>query len=413
MHLEALQRVDPELAMLLIEEQRRQMEGLELIPSENLVEQAILEALGSVPTNKYAEGYPGRRYYGGNEVIDKIESLAISRVKKLFGAQHANVQPYSGSPANLAAYLAVMRPGDAFMAMKLTEGGHLSHGHPVSYTGKLFKPVHYGVDRETEMLDYDVILKQAKETKPKVIVAGYTAYPREVDFKAFREICDTVGAVAMADISHISGLCATGIHQNPVPSFDIVMTTTHKMLRGPRGAVIMCKEELAEKVDKAVFPGMQGGPHENTIAAMAVCFKRAMDADYHDYVEQIVKNAKTLAEELMALGARLVTGGTDTHLMLVDVTPYGITGGEAQEMLEQAGIYCNKNTIPFDKRSPFNPSGIRLGTPVLTTRGMKEGEMKEVAAYIHRVLSSRGDGRVIEEVRAQVRELCKGFPFYS
>ena len=326
-HLNFLKNEDKAVFDAIESEKKRQMNGLELIPSENLVSQGVLEALGSVPTNKYAEGYPGKRYYGGNEYIDVIENLAIDRLKKLFGAEHANVQPNSGSPANMAAYYALMDYGNTFMGLKLTEGGHLTHGHPVNFSGKLYKCVQYGLNKETELLDYDAILKQARDVKPKLILSGYTAYPRAIDFKRFREICDEVGAYCMADIAHIAGLCAAGVHENPVPYFDVVTTTTHKTLRGPRSAVIMCKADLAEKIDKAVFPGLQGGPHEHVIAAKAVAFKEALEPNFKDYARQIVKNASAMAEELMAQGLKLVTNGTDTHLMLVDVfKSKGITG---------------------------------------------------------------------------------------
>ncbi len=414
MHLSFLKKHDPEIYKAILAEKQRQMEGIELIPSENLVSQSVLEAMASVATNKYSEGYPGKRYYGGNEFIDIMENLAIERLKKLFNAEHANVQPLSGSPANMAAYFAVMNPGDTFMGMKLTEGGHLTHGHPVNFSGKLYKCVQYGVDKETETLDYDAIKKQAMETKPKLILSGYTAYPRAIDFKAFREIADAVGAVCMADIAHIAGLCVAGVHENPVPFFDIVTTTTHKTLRGPRGAAIMCKKDFAERIDKAVFPGLQGGPHEHIIAAKAVAFKEAMEPEFKEYAKQIVKNAKALAEELMALGLRLVSNGTDNHLMLVDVfKSKNITGKQAEHALELAGIYCNKNTIPFDSRSPWDPSGIRIGTPVITTRGMKEKEMKEIAVFIAKALDNADNEAKLAKIKTEVKEFCKQFPFYS
>ena len=413
-HLDFLKKEDKLIYDAIESEKKRQMNGLELIPSENLVSQGVLEALGSIPTNKYAEGYPGKRYYGGNEFIDVIESLAIDRLKKLFGAEHANVQPNSGSPANMAVYFALMDYGDTFMGLKLTEGGHLTHGHPVNFSGKHYNSVQYGLDKETELLDYDAILKQAKEVKPKLILSGYTAYPRKIDFKRFREICDEVGAYCMADIAHIAGLCATGVHENPVPYFDVVTTTTHKTLRGPRSAVIMCKKDLAEKIDKAVFPGLQGGPHEHVIAAKAVAFKEALEPDFKIYAQQIVKNAKAMAEELMTQGLRLVAGGTDNHLMLIDVfKSKGITGKEAEHALELAGIYCNKNTIPFDTRSPWNPSGIRIGTPVLTTRGMKESEMKEVSSFIIKALDNSKDEAKLAGIKKNAEEFCNQFPFYK
>lgn len=413
-HLDYLREHDKAIFDAVEDEKKRQMDGLELIPSENLVSQGVLEAMGSYPNNKYSEGYPGKRYYGGNEFIDVIESLAIERLKKLFGAEHANVQPNSGSPANMAAYYALMDLGDTFMGLKLTEGGHLTHGHPVNFSGKLYNCVQYGLDKETERLDYDAILKQAKEVKPKLILSGYTAYPREIDFKRFREICDEVGAYCMADIAHIAGLCAAGVHENPVPYFDIVTTTTHKTLRGPRSAVIMCKGDLAEKVDKAVFPGLQGGPHEHIIAAKAVAFEEALQPSFKEYAKQIVKNSRALADELMSKGLRLVSGGTDNHLMLVDVfKSKEITGKQAEKALENAGIYCNKNTIPFDTRSPWNPSGIRIGTPVLTTRGMKESDMKEVASFIIKSLDNHDKAAELEKIKLEVKEFCSQFPFYE
>lgn len=413
MHLEALKKTDKPLYSLILDEKERQMKGIELIPSENLVSEAVLEALATVATNKYSEGYPGKRYYGGNEIIDKIELLAIKRLKKLFKAEHANVQPLSGSPANMAAFFALMKPGDKFMAMRLDMGGHLTHGHKVNFSGVLFKAVHYGVDPKTEMLDYDKIEKLARKERPAVLLSGYTAYPRVIDFKRFKEIADSVGAYSMADIAHIAGLCCAGVHENPVPYFDIVTTTTHKTLRGPRGAAIMCKEELASAVDKAVFPFLQGGPHENVIAAKAVAFKEAMQPSFKRYAKQVVKNASVLAEELAALGNRIVSGGTDNHLLLVDVTAKGITGLKAEKALEKAGIYCNKNTIPYDKRSPWDPSGIRLGTPAATTRGMKESEMKFLAYLINRIIERPQSRANIASVRQHVQELCKEFVFYA
>jgi glycine hydroxymethyltransferase len=390
------------------------MDGIELIPSENLVSQAVLEAMGSVLTNKYSEGYPGKRYYGGNEFIDVIESLAIERAKKLFHAEHANVQPLSGAPANLAAYYATMEHGDTFMGLKLTEGGHLTHGHPVNFSGKWYKNVQYGLDRETEQLDYDAIRKLAREVKPKVLLSGYTAYPRKIDFKEFKSIADEVGAVCMADIAHISGLCATGVHENPVPFFDIVTTTTHKTLRGPRGGMILCKQEFAERIDKAVFPGLQGGPHEHIHAGKAVAFLEAQQPAFAEYARQIVKNAAALSEELLSFGYTLASGGTDNHLMLVNtVKSVGITGKQAEHALELAGIYCNKNTVPFDERKPFDPSGIRIGTPVMTTRGMKESDMKQVAGFIKRALSAPDDAAALAKVKADVKRFCADFPFYA
>ena len=413
MHLDAIKQYDPDLFNAIEHEKKRQMDGIELIPSENLVSQAVLEAMGSILNNKYSEGYPGKRYYGGNEFTDVVENLAIDRAKKLFGAQHANVQPLSGSPANMAAYYATMEHGDTFLGMKLTEGGHLSHGHPVNFSGKWFHNVQYGLDRETEMLDYDAIRKLAIQEKPKLILSGYTAYPRSIDFKEFRKICDEVGAVCMADIAHIAGLCVTGVHENPVPFFDIVTTTTHKTLRGPRSGMILCKEEWKEKIDKAVFPGLQGGPHEHIIAGKAVCFKEAMEPAFAEYAKQIVKNAKALADELLAGGCTLASGGTDNHLLLVNtIKSKNLAGKQAETTLDKAGIYCNKNTIPFDERKPWDPSGIRIGTPVLTTRGMQESEMKEVGRFILEALDKPNDDAALSRIRSDVKEFCAGYPFY-
>jgi glycine hydroxymethyltransferase len=410
---EELAKEDNIIYELILAEKERQMDGIELIPSENLVSKAVLEAMGSYPNNKYAEGYPGKRYYGGNEVIDKIEQLAIDRLKSLFGAEHANVQPNSGSPANMAAYSALLSPGDKAMGLKLTEGGHLTHGHKVNFSGKTYNFLQYGVSKETEMLDYDAILKMAREEKPKLILSGYTAYPRSIDFKHFREICDDVRAYCMADISHIGGLCATGVHENPVPYFDVVTTTTHKTLRGPRSAVIMCKKEFAEKIDKAVFPGLQGGPHEHTIAAKAVAFKEASTPEFKEYSKQIVSNAKQLASSLMEKGYRLVSNGTDNHLILVDVRKSGISGIDAEKALEKAGIYCNKNTIPFETGSPWDPSGIRIGTPVLTTRGMKESEMKQVADLIDKSLKNKDSDSALAKIKSDVKDFCSAFRIYD
>jgi len=411
--VELLRSQDPEVAEAIDNELKRQMEGIELIPSENLVSKAVLEAMGSIGTNKYSEGYPGKRYYGGNEFIDVMEQIAIDRAKQLFGAEHANVQCYSGSPANMEMYYAFLEVGDKIMAMALDMGGHLTHGHKVNFSGKHYKVIHYGVDKETELLDYDAIRKQALEEKPNLILSGYTAYSREIDFQKFKEIADEVGAVCVADIAHIAGLCATGVHPNPVADYDAVSTTTHKTLRGPRGAIIMCKQEHAEKIDKAVFPGMQGGPHNHTNAAKAVAFKEALKPEFTEYSKQIVKNSRALAEELQSQGHRIVSGGTDNHLMLIDLTEKGVTGKEAENSLDECGIYCNKNTIPFDPRKPWDPSGIRVGTPVLTTRGMKESEMKEVGSFIARGIKAKDDVTEKKKIREEVRELCKNFLFYG
>ena len=411
-----LSKFDPELEELIRLEEKRQQEGLVMIASENFASPAVLEASGTVLTNKYAEGYPGKRYYTGNEYIDKIEQLAIDRAKQLFSAEHANVQPHAGSQANLACYFALLEPGDTIMAMNLAHGGHLSHGHPVSLSGKLFKFVHYGVRRDTEMLDMDEIEKLAVETKPKMILSGFTSYPRSVPFARFAEIARKVGAYAMADMSHIAGLVAADAHENPVPTHDVVMTTTTKTLRGPRSAIILCKEKYAKQIDKAVFPGMQGGPHEHTIAAKAVCFKEATTDEYKKYQKQIVKNAKALAETLMGEGLRLVSGGTDTHLMIIDCAPLGISGKQGADALAECGIYANFNMTPFDTRKPADPSGIRLGTPALTVRGMnpthksmwgmKENEMQMIGKLIADLLKNPTEEQK-RKVKNAVIELCQ------
>ena len=411
--MDSLKQADPEVYEAIRNELGRQRYGLELIPSENFASQAVLEAQGSVLTNKYSEGYPGKRYYGGNQFIDVTETLAIERAKKLFGAEHANVQPHAGAQANMAAYFAFLEIGDKMMGLNLSMGGHLTHGSPVNFSGKWYKVVAYNVDRETHLLNYDEIKKQAIAEKPKLIQCGYTAYPRLIDFKAFREICDESGAYLMADIAHIAGLIAGGVHPSPVPYADVVTTTTHKTLRGPRGAIILCKKQYAEKIDKAVFPGLQGGPLEHVIAAKAVCFKEAMQPSFKEYAKQIVKNAKALADELMGQGFKLVSGGTDNHLILMDLTNKGITGKEAQEVLDSVGITANKNTIPYDTQKPFITSGLRLGTPALTTRGMKESEMKEVGVMIAKVLGNKGDSAILEKVRAEVKALAERFPLYK
>ena len=419
-----LKESDREVWVSIDREHHRQLERLELIASENYVSPAVLEAQGSILTNKYAEGYPAKRYYGGCEFVDEVETLAIERAIKLFGAESANVQPHSGSQANMATYFALLKPGDKILGMNLSHGGHLTHGSPVNFSGKLYKCVPYNVDKETELLDYDVIMKQAKEAKPKMILSGLTAYPRRIDFKAFGKICDEVGAYHFADIAHIAGLCATGLHQNPVPYCDVVTTTTHKTLRGPRGAMIMCKindrldkegkKTLAQKIDSAVFPGLQGGPHDHVNAAKAVAFKEALQPDYKKYCQQIVKNAKALASSLMDNGLELVTGGTDNHLMVIKLVNKGLTGKgkEVQNALGEAEIYVNKNTIPYEPNTPFNPSGIRLGTPAITTRGMKESEMKVIGESIAKVIDNYEDNNVIEKVKKDILELCKEFPLY-
>jgi len=407
-----LKKTDSDIYDLVSKEKDYQQSTLRLIASENYASKAVMEATGSVLTNKYAEGYPGKRYYAGNKYVDEVERLAIERAKKLFSVGHANVQPHSGASANIAAFFAFLSPGDKFMGLELPHGGHLTHGSAVNFSGKWFKPVSYGVDPKTEALDYDSIMKRAKEEKPKLIICGYTAYSLIIDFKAFREICDEVGAVMMADISHFSGLVAGGAYPNPAPYADIITSTTHKTLRGPRGAMILCPEKNAQLVDKAVFPGMQGGPLENVIAGKAVCFHEALQPEFKDYAGQVVKNAKALAEELSGAGLRLVAGGTQTHLILVDLTPKGITGKDAQFALEEAGIILNRNTVPFDKLSPFVTSGIRLGSAALTTRGMKESEMKHISSLMMKVLNNPNDSDIKLGVRKEVEELCDRFPIY-
>ena len=407
-----LKKTDSDIYDLISKEKDYQQSTLRLIASENYASKAVMEATGSVLTNKYAEGYPGKRYYAGNKYVDEVERLAIERAKKLFSVGHANVQPHSGASANIAAFFAFLSPGDKFMGLELPHGGHLTHGSAVNFSGKWFKPVSYGVDPKTEALDYDAIMKRAKEEKPKLIICGYTAYSLIIDFKAFREICDAVGAVMMADISHFSGLVAGGAYPNPAPYADIITSTTHKTLRGPRGAMILCPEKNAQLVDKAVFPGMQGGPLENVIAGKAVCYHEALQPEFKDYAGQVVKNAKALAEELSAAGLRLVAGGTQTHLILVDLTLKGITGKDAQFALEEAGIILNRNTVPFDKLSPFVTSGIRLGSAALTTRGMRESEMKHVASLMMKVLNDPNDSDIKLGVRKEVEELCEQFPVY-
>jgi glycine hydroxymethyltransferase len=407
-----LARTDPEIADVLEKERLRQLNGLELIASENIVSRAVLEAQGSIMTNKYAEGYPGKRYYGGCEYYDIAENLARDRLKKLFGAEHANVQPHSGTQANMAAYFAVMKPGETLMSMSLSQGGHLSHGSPVNFSGQLFRIVPYGVDLETEVLDYGVIEAIARKEKPKVIVCGASAYPRTIDFQAFMEISEAVGAYCVADIAHIAGLCATGVHPTSVNVTHITTTTTHKTLRGPRGGAIMCGKELAQAVDKAVFPGMQGGPLMHTIAAKAVCFKEALRPQFADYNRQIVKNCRVLAETLMDGGLRLVSGGTDNHLLLIDLSQQGITGLEAENALGCAGITVNKNTIPRETRSPFVTSGLRIGTPAVTSRGMKEAEMRFVGEKIVQVIRNLKDDAQIARVKGEVVAMASRFPIY-
>jgi len=401
---------DPEIFAAIEKEKLRQAEGIELIPSENYTSEAVMEACGSILTNKYSEGYPGKRYYGGQENIDVIENIAIDRAKELFGAEHVNVQPYSGSPANTAVYFALLEFGDTVMGLKLDHGGHITHGLPIAFSGKAYNFVQYEVDKETGRINMDHVRELALEHKPKLIIAGFTAYPSEVDWKAFQDIADEVGALTMADISHIAGLIAGGVHASPFPFFDVVTSTTHKTLRGPRGAIIMCKKEHAKKIDRAVFPGLQGGPHEHAIAGKAIAFKEALKPEFKEYAAQIVKNAKHLAKCLMEKGYKLVSDGTETHLILVDLTSKGVTGKQAQNRLDEVGITLNKNTVPFDPRSPMDPSGIRLGTPAITTRGMKEAEMEKIADWMDRVLSNIDDEALHAEVKKEVTEMCLKFP---
>ncbi|HHX99695.1 TPA: serine hydroxymethyltransferase [Candidatus Dojkabacteria bacterium] len=392
---------------LIEEEKKRQKGGLELIASENYVSEDVLECMGSILTNKYSEGYPGKRYYNGNEYIDQIELLAISRAKELFGAEHVNVQPYSGSPANLAVHFALLEAGDRTLGMSLDAGGHLTHGFKVSISGKYYDSANYGLD-DKGYIDYDAVLRIAKEHKPKLIWAGFSAYSRIVDWKRFREIADEVGAYFVADIAHVAGLVAGGVYPSPVPFADVVTTTTHKTLRGPRGAMILCKEDFAQRIDKAVFPGLQGGPHNHTIAGIATALGEASTDEFKDYAKQVVKNAQVLSEELKKYGYDIVSGGTDNHLFLMDVTSAGLSGGEAGNLLEKANITVNKNAIPNDTRKPWDPSGIRIGTPALTTRGMKEDEMVKVAEYINSVLRSKGEDEV-QKIKKEVESFANKF----
>jgi len=412
-HERPLADVDPEIYRAIENERRRQNAGLELIASENFTSRAVLEATGSVMTNKYAEGYPGRRYYGGCEFVDVAESLAIERAKALFGAEHANVQPHSGTTANMSVYFAMLRPGDKLMGMDLSAGGHLTHGHRLSYSGRDFEVASYGVDRDSEQIDYDEVARIAREERPKLILCGASAYSRVIDFARFRAIADEVGALLMADIAHIAGLVAAGVHPSSVPHTDFTTTTTHKTLRGPRAGLILCKQEHARAIDRSVFPGIQGGPLMHVIAAKAVAFKEAQGPDFAAYQRQIVANAKALAARLAAQGFRIVSGGTDNHVFLLDVSAAGLTGKVAEKALEHAGITANKNTIPFDPNPPMVASGIRIGSPALTTRGMKEGEMETVADLIAEVLRAAEDEAVGAAVRKKVEELTSGFPLYE
>ncbi len=408
-----LYEVDPVISNAIDNEVRRQHEGLELIASENFVSEAVLEAAGSVFTNKYAEGYPRKRYYGGCECTDVVEELARERVKKLFGAEHANVQPHSGSQANQAAYAAVLQPGDTILGLNLAHGGHLTHGHPLNFSGKTYKIVPYGVTKETETIDYDNLEKIATAERPKLIIGGGSAYPRIIDFARMRQIADKVGALYLVDMAHFAGLVAGGVHPSPVPHAQIVTSTTHKTLRGPRSGMILSKQEFAAPIDKTVFPGIQGGPLVHIIAAKAVCFLEASQPSFRDYARQIVSNAKVMAETLAADGYRIVSGGTDTHLMLVDVFAKGMLGSEAEKALGVAGITVNKNAIPFDTNPPMKPSGVRIGTPAVTTRGMKEAEMRQIAHWISEALDHRTDAAVLAKIRKQVLGMAEEFPLYA
>lgn len=408
-----LKQEDPEIYSLIQEEAERQEYGIELIASENYTSKAVMEAMGSVLTNKYSEGYVGKRYYGGNQVIDKIEQLAIDRCKELFGCEHVNIQPLSGSPANAAVYLAVLKPGDKVLGLKLDHGGHLSHGHPVNFSGILYNFVQYEVEKETGRIDMDKVREIALREKPKMILAGFSAYSRNLDWKRFKEIADEVGAITMADISHIAGLIAGKQLESPVPFFDIVTTTTHKTLRGPRGAIIMCKEKFAKAIDKGIFPGMQGGPHDHINAGKAVAFGEALKPEFQVYAKNVIKNAQAMADELMKIGYKIIGDGTDNHLMVVDMTSKGVSGKEAEIALEKVGISTSRSTIPFDPRKPFDPSGLRLGTPAITTRGFDEEDSREVARIIDRTVLSRNDDAALKAIREEIIALCKKHPLYK
>jgi glycine hydroxymethyltransferase len=411
-HDEQLQKTDPEIHKIIHHELLRQQTGLEMIASENYASVAVMQAQGSILTNKYAEGYPGKRYYGGCQNVDESENLAIERAKQLFACEAANVQPHSGSQANMAVYLAAMNPGDTVLGMDLSHGGHLTHGSPVNFSGILFKAASYKLDPETGRLNYDVIRNTAKEVKPKLIIAGYSAYPRQLDFVKFREIATEVGAQLLVDMAHFAGLVATGYHPSPVPFADYVSSTTHKTLRGPRGGIILSNQENIKKINSKIFPGIQGGPLEHVIAAKAVAFHEALQPEFKTYMGQVVDNAKTLGESLLTHGYDLVTGGTDNHLVLLDLSKTEVTGKLAETALDAAGITVNKNTVPNEKRSPFVTSGVRIGTPALTTRGMKQNEMKIIANWIHQILKNPEDQKVILRIRAEVEDLCRSFPIY-
>lgn len=412
-HLENIKKKDPQIHHWITKEIERQQTTIELIPSENIVSPAIMEAQGSVLTNKYSEGYPGKRYYGGNGFIDEIEKLAIERAKKLFKAEHVNVQPHSGSSANMAAYMALIEPGDKILAINLDQGGHLTHGHKLNFSGKLYNFVQYELDKETNLIDYDKILDIAKKEKPKLIVTGFSAYPRKINFTKFKQIADETGAMIMADIAHIAGLIAANLHENPVPIYDVVTTTTHKTLRGPRGAIIMCKEKHAKAIDKIVFPGLQGGPLEHVIAAKAVAFGEALKPEFTDYQKKILENNKAIAQGLIDNQIKLITNGTDNHLILIDLRPHNLLGKEVEEKLDSVNICTNKNMIPFDTASPFNPSGIRIGSPVISSRGFSTDDSYKVGELIAKTIKNINNENTLNEIKEQVKELCKKYPLYE
>ncbi|MFH1661653.1 MAG: serine hydroxymethyltransferase [Candidatus Falkowbacteria bacterium] len=408
-----LSQQDNQIMEAINKETKRQAEEMELIASENYVSKAVLEAMATVLNNKYSEGYPGHRYYGGQKYIDEVENIAIERAKKLFNAEHVNVQPLSGSPANAAVYMAFLKPGDKVLGLKLDHGGHLSHGHKVNFSGMLYDFTQYEVDSETGKIDMEKVREIALREKPKMIVAGYSAYSREIEWQKFKEIADEVGAFTFADIAHTAGLIAAGEMDNPVPIFDVVSTTTHKTLRGPRGAIIMCKEEFAKKIDRAVFPGMQGGPHEHIIAAKAVAFKEALQENFKEYAKQVIKNAKVLASEFINLGYRVISGGTDNHLMVVDMSSKNLSGKDAEVVLDKVGISVSRSTIPNDPNPPINPSGVRFGTPAITTRGMKEDEIKKISGLINKAIKNKEDENILENVKNEIKDICAKFPIPS
>lgn len=411
--MENLRQQDPDILDLIHKESNRQEDGIELIASENYVSKAVMEAMGSTLTNKYSEGYVGRRYYGGNEVIDEVEALAIERGKQLFGCEHINVQPLSGSPANAAVYFATIKPGDKVLGLQLDHGGHLSHGHPVNFSGMLYNFTQYQLEEQSGLLDMDKVREIALREKPKMILAGFSAYSRNLDWKAFKEIADEVGAITFADIAHIAGLVAGQAIDSPIPYFDIVSTTTHKTLRGPRGAIIMCKEPFAKAIDRSVFPGMQGGPHDHMTAAKAVAFKEALQPEFKEYAVQVIQNAQAMAAELQNLGHRIISGGTDNHLMVVDMTPKGVSGKEAEKILDEVGISTSRSTIPFDTRKPMDPSGVRLGTAAITTRGFDAEDSKAVARCIDQAIVQRSDAAKLTAIREEIRALCAKRPLYK